>query len=141
MMMQSINKGARLVGPVSRIPAGRAARRRTPWVVPCLLLVLASTGACSEGRAAEPVNYTRDVKPVLSHRCYSCHGALKQKGGLRVDTGESIRKGGEGGAAVEPGKSAESLLIELVTAGEGTRMPPEGEPLSASEIAHLRRWI
>jgi len=45
--------------------------------------------------AAEPVDYLRDVKPILAKRCYACHGPFQQKSGLRLDTGEAIRGGGE----------------------------------------------
>jgi hypothetical protein len=93
---------------------------------------------------AEKTDYLRDVKPILSRRCYACHGALKQRSGLRLDTAAAIRRGGDGGPAIEPGKSAESLLIEAVTGTNGvTRMPPkdEGEPLKDEEIAVLKAWI
>jgi len=88
------------------------------------------------------VDYARDVKPVLRERCFACHGALKQKAKLRVDTAESSLRGGKSGAAIVPGASAKSLLIARVSASDpDERMPPEGEPLSTSEIEALRRWI
>src|SRR5262245_9171328 len=75
--------------------------------------------------AGEPIDYARQVKPLLKQRCYACHGALKQKAGLRLDTGASIRQGGESGPAVEPGLAGESLLIERVTEPDpALRMPP-----------------
>src|SRR5262245_10745436 len=95
-------------------------------------------------RAEEPVNYLRDVKPILKERCFSCHGALKQKGKLRLDTAALMHQGGESGPAVEPGKAGESLLIERVTAKKpDRRMPPpsEGDPLTPKQIALLRAWI
>ena len=92
-------------------------------------------------RAAERVDYTRDIKPILAKRCYACHGALQQKAKLRLDTGASIRRGGEGGPAVVAGTSGESLLIDAVTGDESWRMPPEGERLSAEDIARLKAWI
>src|SRR5690349_4394755 len=87
--------------------------------------------------------YTRDVKPILIRRCSACHGGLKQKSGLRLDTAAGALKGGKGGPAVIPGESAESPLIEVVTSSEGLRMPPEGEgePVPAAEVAVLRAWI
>ncbi len=106
-----------------------------------LALVLA---VASNSEAAAPVNYGHDVKPVLVARCTSCHGAIRQKGGLRLDTAEFVRAGGESGPAVEPGKSAESLLIDRVTAADDSnRMPPasDGVRLSDAEVAILRAWI
>jgi hypothetical protein len=91
---------------------------------------------------ADAVDYERDIKPVLSARCYACHGALKQAGSLRLDTGSSIRRGGDSGAAVMAGDPAQSLLLERVSASQASeRMPPEGEPLSAAQIELLRAWI
>ncbi len=90
---------------------------------------------------ADPVDYPGAVKPVLARRCYSCHGALKQRAGLRLDTAGLILKGGDGGPAIEPGRSADSLLVEAITGSEGWRMPPEGPPLSTDEIGLIRGWI
>ena len=84
------------------------------------------------------VDYAGEVKPILAARCTSCHGSIRQKAGLRLDTAALIRRGGDSGPAVEPGQSGESLLIERVTAAEpADRMPPESEgvPLSPEEIA------
>ena len=44
-------------------------------------------------RAAEPVDYLREIKPILKVRCFACHGALKQESKLRLDTGAGIRQG------------------------------------------------
>ena len=56
------------------------------------------------------IDYLKDIKPVLQARCYACHGALKQKRGLRLDTVASMKKGGDSGAALVAGNSARSLL-------------------------------
>ena len=95
--------------------------------------------------AAEPVDYLREVKPLLAERCFACHGALRQRSGLRLDAVELILRGGDGGPAVLPGKSAESLLYRVLSGGEdeSRRMPPEGEgaPLDAEQIRRIRNWI
>jgi hypothetical protein len=109
----------------------------------CLIVVLllAPAGIAS---AAEKVDYQRDIKPLLTRRCYACHGALKQQSGLRLDTAAAMKDGGDGGPAIEPGKSGESRLIDAVTGANGLkRMPPkdEGEPLKPEEIAILKTWI
>ncbi|NBV22932.1 MAG: DUF1553 domain-containing protein [Proteobacteria bacterium] len=92
--------------------------------------------------AAESVDYLKAVKPVLAARCYSCHGALKQNNGLRLDTAELIRKGGKHGPAVVAGQPDASLLLKKVTAHSlDERMPPEGEPLKPEQITVLRAWI
>lgn len=91
---------------------------------------------------AGQVDYSRDVKPILA-RCYSCHGALRQKFGLRLDTGELILRGGKSGPAVFPGDPDNSPLIQAVLGEERSRMPPENEgaPLTREEIDILKQWI
>ena len=97
---------------------------------------------CTSRSSAADVDYLREVKPILQERCFACHGALKQESGLRLDTGSLIRQGGDSGTVIEPGRPAESLLIERVAAeSEGERMPPEGKPLTRAEIALLKKWI
>src|SRR6185437_12583957 len=90
------------------------------------------------------IDYMRAVKPILAARCFSCHGGLKQKSGLRLDTVELMKKGGKNGPGIVPGDSEKSLLIAHVLARhDAARMPPEteGEPLKPKEIALLKLWI
>ncbi len=92
--------------------------------------------------AEDRVDYQKQIKPVLRERCFSCHGALKQEGKLRIDTVAAAMKGGDSGASIKPGSIGDSLLIKRVTAtDEAERMPPEGEPLKAEQIAVLKQWI
>jgi mono/diheme cytochrome c family protein len=112
------------------------------WMTGILMLALAATAQAEEPGTADPVDYVQDIKPILSRRCYACHGALQQKHELRLDTAALALKGGEGGPAFVPGKSAESLLIDAVTGANGvTKMPPQGDPLTAEQIAKLQAWI
>ncbi|MGB1744645.1 MAG: DUF1549 domain-containing protein, partial [Limisphaerales bacterium] len=101
-------------------------------------IILFTTGIASAGA----VEYLRDIKPVLKARCYACHGALKQKAGLRVDSAENLRKGSKRGDVLalgqaEPGK----LLVRLTAADADELMPPEGAPLKQEEIKAIREWI
>jgi hypothetical protein len=106
------------------------------WAV-ALLIPIAADPADSATAA-----YLQDVRPVLERRCFGCHGAVHQKGGLRLDTAKAIRAGGDSGPAVIPKDPAASLMIEKITERDPKlRMPPEGEPLTESEIATLRAWI
>lgn len=93
--------------------------------------------------ADEAPDYLREIKPLVAARCVKCHGPEKQENGLRLDTAGAMRTGGDAGPAILPGKSAESLLIvaALGKSDEISRMPPEGEPLTAAEIALLAKWI
>ena len=92
--------------------------------------------------AAEPVDYLRDVKPILAKNCYACHGAEKQRSGLRLDTAASLLRGGNAGPAVVPGKSADSLVVKAVTgSGDVKAMPPKEPRLTPAQVAALRAWI
>lgn len=111
-----------------------------------LLVVFAFTLAfplcgSTTSRAGESVDYLKQVKPLLTNRCVGCHGLLKQKGKLRLDTAAFALKGGKHGPAIVAGAADKSVLMERVTADEGSRMPLDGEPLNAQEISLLRLWI
>ncbi len=80
---------------------------------------------------------SREAGAILANRCVSCHGPEKKKGGLDLSRRASAMAGGETGAAIVPGRPADSLLVERVTAGE---MPPQGE-LSKEEVATIRVWV
>ncbi len=99
--------------------------------------------ASAYGNWAFAVDYLKEVKPILQQKCYACHGGLKQQSGLRVDTAEAIKRGGESGAAIELGKPEDSLLIDVLTGDADYRMPPDkqGTPLGKAEIDILRKWI
>ena len=104
-------------------------------------LTLAVCGALvSLAATANANDYLTKIKPVLRERCFACHGALKQEAGLRLDTVALMTKGGDSGAAIKAGDAA-SLLIAKITADEGERMPPEGEPLKPAEVEAIRVWI
>jgi hypothetical protein len=89
------------------------------------------------------VNYFKEVRPLLEKRCYDCHQGGKAKGGLRINDHESMLKGGKSdGPAVIPGKADGSALIHRITTkDEDDIMPPKGDPLTAEEVALLKRWI
>src|SRR6516164_9067768 len=97
------------------------------WAV--FLAAVAFPGLTARGNEpAKPVDYLRDIKPLLARHCTACHGAEKQKSGLRLDSAALAKRGGDSGPAVEPGKSSESLLIQAITGAEGVAaMPPEGK--------------
>lgn len=84
------------------------------------------------------------VQPVLAARCGACHGAGKQMGGLRVDSIESLRKGGGRGPAVVAGGASKSPIIArmLLPAEDPQHMPPGGRPQpDEHELALIRWWI
>ncbi len=89
------------------------------------------------------IDYAREVKPLLTEHCSKCHGASQQKGDLRLDTAAAARKGGENGPALQPGQSANSLLLQSVRGTHDTisQMPYKKPPLADAQIALLAKWI
>src|SRR6185295_19458060 len=87
------------------------------------------------------IDYTEHVKPLLASKCFGCHGAKQQQSGLRLDLRQNALRGGDYGAVIVPGNSAESKLILRVSGPDaGLQMPPTG-PLAPEEIGILRAWI
>lgn len=93
--------------------------------------------------ATRPVDFAKDIRPLLERSCLSCHGPDKQKGSFRLDSRAAALKGGESYApAIKPGDSASSPLIHLVAhLVADMKMPQKGDALTPSEIGLLRGWI
>src|SRR4051812_27744669 len=91
--------------------------------------------------SAAPVDYVREIKPILAENCYKCHGGSQQKGGLRMDTAATAKKGGDAGALFQPGKAEGSLLLKVITGKHEdiARMPYKKPALSDTQIALLTR--
>jgi hypothetical protein len=92
---------------------------------------------------AAPVDFAREVEPIFKSRCISCHGPQKQRGGLRLDRKQDALRGGDNHRpAIKPGDTKASSLLHMVSGLEADlKMPPQGAPLTAQQIATLRRWI
>src|SRR6476620_2289501 len=86
--------------------------------------------------------FEKNIRPVLVANCYQCHSASAKelKGELRLDTREGVRKGGESGSAIVPGKPDESILIKALRHEDGLEMPPK-EKLPDNIIANFIKWI
>jgi uncharacterized membrane protein/mono/diheme cytochrome c family protein len=92
----------------------------------------------------EAVVYQDLVEPVLEKKCWQCHSAQKQKGGLRLDTKEYLLKGGKHGEVLTAGNAEKSNLYKSLVLPEGDdkRMPPKGKPqLDETEIQLIHWWI
>ena len=107
------------------------------------LLCLGSLPPLDSAEPASPVDFVRDIRPILARSCYRCHGAKKQESGLRLTSRKSAFAAGDSGERIiVPGKPDESRLIRLVGGKiPDLRMPREGKPLAAEEIALLERWV
>jgi len=126
---------------------------------PMVAVVLTVVGTCLTGpsggaaepsstpaEAAAPIDYSRDIRPLLSDRCYQCHGPdeHERQAELRIDSKEGAFADRTAGAAIVPGDRERSLLFQRITStDEFERMPPpdSGKELSAEEIEQIGRWI
>ena len=84
--------------------------------------------------------WTNGVQALLDQNCVKCHGPLKQKSGLALDTIEGVLKGNEDGAVVDAAKPDDSKLLAALTADSDPHMPPKKQ-LSPHDVAEIRTWI
>ncbi len=91
--------------------------------------------------ATRKIDFVADIQPIFENSCYECHGPKKQEAAFRLDHKPTALKGGDLGVAIEPGKSAESLLIHMVGGLTDETMPKKGPHLTADQIGLLRAWI
>src|SRR5262245_32148961 len=122
---------------------------------PALLLMLADRQARSDepppskaaANAAKPVDYNRDIRPILSKNGFPCHGSdeAKRARGLRLDQRESATKPLKSGetAIVPSDPESSALIFRIVEEDDTLRMPPRksGDRLSPAEVDALTRWI
>ena len=79
--------------------------------------------------AERTIDFAADIQPLLQKNCFSCHGAEHQEGGLRLDQKKRALEGGDSGAEIVPGKSAESRLVRMIAGIDEDfgQMPPDGK--------------
>jgi hypothetical protein len=122
------------------VPAMIALSMRLSKLIPGAVLAL-------HVAAAPAVDFARDVRPILSDRCFVCHGPDEgtRKAGLRLDTQDGAKKARGPHTPVIPGDIAGSEILKRVApANPAIRMPPpysDRKPLSDKEVATLRAWI
>jgi mono/diheme cytochrome c family protein len=111
-------------------------RRVLPLALAAVVLLLASETAA---RAQQPVDFQRDVRPILAGHCFKCHGPAVQKRGLRLDLPVSAAQK----RVIVPGQPDASKLIRRILADDEKRMPPPaaGERLKPAHIETLQRWV
>lgn len=111
------------------------------------LLIHASALFAAATTSAPPIDFTRDVRPILASKCFACHGPDDEhrEADLRLDLRDrAVLPRDDGAAPIVPGDSAGSALIaRVLDPDEDVRMPPAGrdERLQPSEIETLRNWI
>ena len=128
---------------------GRSSPSHSPGVFFALALTLLNSVApvrAAERAASVPIEFNRDVRPLLSDTCFQCHGPdqAKRKADLRLDLEASAKAKLGDHFAIVPGQPAKSELIRRITTNDpDDRMPPpkSGRQLTAPQIEVLRRWI
>lgn len=117
-----------------------------PYCNSVFMLSVSTVVALSRFAAAEPVNFSREVLPVLSDRCFYCHGPDEKhrKADLRLDDEPAAKAVGKNGAAIVPGAPEKSLIIQRMLSKDPDELmpPPEAhKDLTPAQIATLQRWI
>jgi len=118
--------------------------------IPLLAVVYSMLTLSSLASSAEPaprkIDFNRDIRPILSDRCFHCHGpdAKHREADLRLDTEQGAKADLGGYHAIVPGNLDESMLIERIMSDDpDERMPPpdSGKKLSPREKELLKRWV
>ena len=105
-----------------------------------ILLAISAVATADEVVAPDaPLTFEKDIRPIFRTYCYDCHGAGEEhEAGLDLRLRRFMLAGGDGGAAIVPGKPDESLLLERIRDNE---MPPGEKKLSAKNVATIEKWI
>src|SRR5262245_57421847 len=111
----------------------------------CIFVLCSATMGRDEAQPNRPPKadedyFERQVRPILVENCFACHGPEKQRGGLRLDSAEALRKGGANGPVVKPGDPDNSVLIQAVRQTGELKMPPK-KKLTPEAIEALTFWV
>lgn len=109
------------------------------WIKKLLVFLVLLVASLLQAQPDE-VSFSRDIRPILSGKCFKCHGPDREtrEADFRLDRRESAIRAD----VIVPGEPDASWILDVVTSDDpDLRMPPKGEPLSTEEIAHLKAWI
>ena len=115
---------------------------RTALLFPIPTLIAVSAGLVS-AQSPQLDHFERKIRPVIVEQCEACHSSALDEpmGGLRLDSRDALRQGGQSGPAVSPGQPEQSLLLKALTYKDvNLKMPPTGK-LPEKVIADFRKWI
>lgn len=126
-------------------PVPMSKSRRLFWLIVSLWVCCHSITTAQEGDS--PVDFKTEIRPILSNRCFACHGPDENtvESGLRLDTRDRATQAlASGSRAIVPGNTGQSEIVRrILSEEEDIRMPPPhfGQPLTDREINLIRRWI
>ena len=114
--------------------------------VPYLFAIAALVAASSVIAAPKPIDFQREIRPILSDNCFQCHGPdpANRMAGLRLDLKDAALEARKNGAAIVPANSASSLLYQrIVEANPARKMPPKysHKSVTPEQAALIKRWI
>jgi len=122
-----------------------------PLLLACAVLVGQARAidlpiAIAELKHDGPVDFAKEIQPLLKQHCVACHNSSVHEGGLNLESPQTMIKGGDSGPAVVASKAAESLLLDRATGKAEPLMPPEGnkanaKPLSSEQLGLIKLWI
>ena len=93
-------------------------------------------------RGDSPVNYTRDIKPILLNRCLECHNADDRRGQFETTSvAKLLQHGKKAGAGVVPGEPDASAIVQYIRGRKESQMPKGNPPLPEEELHLIRSWI
>src|SRR5262245_48501021 len=85
-------------------------------------------------------NFEKTVQPILAQNCVKCHGGEKTRADLDLSALDNLLVGSRSGPIIQPGKAAQSLIVQVLQADHETHMPP-GKQLVVAEIDGIKKWI
>ncbi|MEO2021915.1 MAG: PSD1 and planctomycete cytochrome C domain-containing protein [Pirellulaceae bacterium] len=121
--------------------------RQLSWIMLPMLVAACLPGNIGSAAEEKPIDFSRDILPLLSETCFKCHGPdqANREAGLRLDKHEgALAKLESGKVALVPGKSSESSIYQRISSRDPElRMPPidSGKELTQAEIELLKKWI
>jgi len=118
--------------------------RWLPAAAMLLCLLPSRGGQAPSNPPAKPIDFNRDIRPILSDTCFTCHGPEEESrlGNLRLDTKENIFADRGGYSIIVPGNSAASRLYQRISSKQRPMPPPSsGRALTAKQIELFREWI
>jgi mono/diheme cytochrome c family protein len=123
--------------------------QRIPFVLTTAYILVSLSWSSPVLKAADtkkPIDFNRDIRPILSDNCFSCHGPDEhnRKAKLRLDTKEGLFSPHDGGSIVKPGNLSESEMIQRIISTEKDEVmpPPEtNKKLKPEQVELVREWI
>ncbi|WP_152051565.1 c-type cytochrome domain-containing protein [Tautonia marina] len=116
---------------------------RSAWTLTFLLGATCSHSVFALDDPEGKAFFEAKIRPVLIEHCFACHSsqAKPPKAGFRVDTRSGLRRGGDSGSAIEPGRPDDSLLIRVLEHTSEIAMMPPGSRLPDAVLDDFRAWI